>query len=814
MDLVDPPTIGGKFSWINRSCRAMSRFDRLFLSDKFIVDWKVEGQSIGERDVSDHAQIWIKDNKRNWGPKPFRFNNLWFDHDSFFNFVELEWKKMSVKGRGDYCLVEKLKVLKGYIAKWNKDVFGWIDLKIDNAGKEMNFLDNQFAHFAGNVPEEMVLERSRANIEFWDNLNKKECLIRKKSRQLWLSKGECNTGFFHNSLKDRRRRNSLCTLDSRRGRLEEVSEVKHFIFNHFKSFYKEEVVGRQNLSGLSFKELNRSKSIDLERLFTKMEIKEAIWACDELIPKNTNPQNIGEYRPICLVGSIYKILAKILAARLKVVIGSLISYNQTAFVPDMNMMDGFLLVNEIIDWSRRNKKKCLLLKVEFKKAYDSVSWEYIREMIRRMGFGVRWMKWMEACIFTSHMSVLVNGSATKDFKVQKGLRQGDPLSPFLFVPAIEGEWLFNSATAFISCKKGGISFKLLGILVGESPRKKKVWAEFTLSFYKAPGKVLEEIRRLQSNFLLSGKVDKKSIHWVNWDKIYKPKKKGGLGVRDVREVNKALILKWKWRILKEDNAIWSRFVLLRYHYPELKVQAPRGEMCCKDDSIWWRDINNNDLLDEFVVNGFSGCYKCNCKNEKDTLFWHNFWLGDQSLRESFPELFDMSTIKNCAVADLMVLENGRYKWTPGLLFGSSGVLAAAAAAVLDSAGCARLCTELDVMQLNVAENDGFSWCINSENDFKVASISNIVSVSKTFAWAPNVIKLLKVMWNLKIPPKMKVFAPRFFVGRIPSNDNLLKRGMTNLDNLDFVFCGMHLENFSHLFFNCHIVKDIWKSMYG
>ncbi|XP_058750807.1 uncharacterized protein LOC131623815 [Vicia villosa] len=124
MDLVDPPTIGGKFSWSNKSGSAMSRLDRFLLSNSFIDDWNVEGQSIGG--------------------------------------VE----KIEVKGRGDFCLVEKLKAIKSKIRMWNKEVFGWIDLNIEVAGKEMHFLDNKFAHFAGNVPEEIVVQRSKAAIDF------------------------------------------------------------------------------------------------------------------------------------------------------------------------------------------------------------------------------------------------------------------------------------------------------------------------------------------------------------------------------------------------------------------------------------------------------------------------------------------------------------------------------------------------------------------------------------------------------------------------------------------------------------------------
>ncbi|XP_058755201.1 uncharacterized protein LOC131628386 [Vicia villosa] len=185
-----------------------------------------------------------------------------------------------MKGRGDFCLVEKLKALKLKISLWNKEVFGWIDLNIEEAGKEMHFLDNKFAHFAGNVLEEEVAKRSKAAIVFWDNLYKKEGFLRLKSRQLWLAEGDCNTRYFHNSLKERRRWNSLCSLLSSRGVLEDVNEVKDFTFNHFKSFFEESEEGRPIISGLDLKKLHDSEGLSIERPFMELEIKEAIWSCD------------------------------------------------------------------------------------------------------------------------------------------------------------------------------------------------------------------------------------------------------------------------------------------------------------------------------------------------------------------------------------------------------------------------------------------------------------------------------------------------------------------------------------------------------
>jgi hypothetical protein len=91
-----------------------------------------------------------------------------------------------------------------------------------------------------------------------------------------------------------------------------------------------------------------------------------------LIPKVANPQQIADYRPISLVGCMYKVLAKVLANRLKLVIGKVIAETQSAFVKDRQILDGILIANEVVDDAKKRKKEMLMFKVDFEMAYDSV----------------------------------------------------------------------------------------------------------------------------------------------------------------------------------------------------------------------------------------------------------------------------------------------------------------------------------------------------------------------------------------------------------------------------------------------------------
>nr|XP_043636129.1 uncharacterized protein LOC122607256 [Erigeron canadensis] len=166
-----------------------------------------------------------------------------------------------------------------------------------------------------------------------------------------------------------------------------------------------------------------------------------------LIPKKKDPISLDDYRPIALVGIINKVISKVLACRLKKVLGTVISLNQTAFLGGRCIMDGPLILNELIATVKKRKDKAFLFKIDFAKAYDNVNWGFLMSILEKMGFPSLWCKWIFGILSSARSSVLVNGSPTYEFQCYKGMRQGDPISPFLFLVVMEAlTVLINRAT--------------------------------------------------------------------------------------------------------------------------------------------------------------------------------------------------------------------------------------------------------------------------------------------------------------------------------------------------------------------------------
>nr|GFA49705.1 RNA-directed DNA polymerase, eukaryota [Tanacetum cinerariifolium] len=261
--------------------------------------------------------------------------------------------------------------------------------------------------------------------------------------------------------------------------------------------------------------------------------------------------------PINLIGSLYKVIAKVLENRLVTALDDIVDGIQSAFVTDRQILDGPFILNEIVHWCKNKKKQSMIFKVDFKKAYDSVRWDFIDDIFRRFGFEDKWCKWIQSCLYLSRGSVLVNGSPTKEFQFHKGLKQGDSLSPFLFILVMESlhvsfqrvvdAGLFNGIKLDSSLQISHLFYTDDAIFMGQ-------WNQCNIDtiiqvldvFYRAPclminmkknnlmgisvdsNKVLQNMESIRARFFNGADVNSKKPSWVRWKSV--------LVAKDVRVV--------------------------------------------------------------------------------------------------------------------------------------------------------------------------------------------------------------------------------------------------------------------------------------
>jgi len=252
---------------------------------------------------------------------------------------------------------------------------------------------------------------------------------------------------------------------------DEPAVVKEEVRRFFARRFQEDDFDRPTLDGISFKAINSMQNDMLVERFKEEEIKRVVWSggsdrspgldglnfkfikqfwevikpdflrfFDEfyvngvfprglnasfiaLIPKVADPQVLNDYRPISLIGCTYKILAKVLANKLKKVMHSIINERQSTFIEGRHMLHSVVIANEVVEEAKRCQKPCFVFKVDYEKAYDSMSWEFLFYMMRIMGFVSKWIQWMSGCLKSASISILVNGSPSCEFIPQKGLRQ-------------------------------------------------------------------------------------------------------------------------------------------------------------------------------------------------------------------------------------------------------------------------------------------------------------------------------------------------------------------------------------------------------
>ncbi|KAK1297668.1 hypothetical protein QJS10_CPB15g01193 [Acorus calamus] len=394
--------------------------------------------------------------------------------------VQNAWE-LEVKGTAMFRLVSKLKQVKAALKQWYREEVGPMQ---HNLERQRFFLEEVQKKLQGDPLNQQLLHiESEARREYKNTLTSEESMIRQKSRQNWLKLGDSNSAFFYASFASRKAHNTLRKVTLQNGsQSENPDTVKSFTVDFFKRLLNQRTHKKPSRMDFLTKLSNHEVALLIEEVSEKeiyVTLKsmkassspgpdgfnafffQACWPVvgADVVLAEANADSLDKFRPISLCGTIYKLITKIMASRLQVVLPKLISLNQTAFIKGRKISQGILLAHELVRYlSHGGLAQQAAIKVDLQKAFDSIQWQFVYEVLHGMHFPKRWVEWIKECIETPCFSVLINGSPEGFFKSSCGLRQGDPLSPLLFVLVMEA--FSQSLEAAISNNQIGSYLKI------------------------------------------------------------------------------------------------------------------------------------------------------------------------------------------------------------------------------------------------------------------------------------------------------------------------------------------------------------------
>ncbi|KAL0011105.1 hypothetical protein SO802_006213 [Lithocarpus litseifolius] len=432
--MIDIGFSGPRFTWTNRrevQALIQERIDRVFVNPSWCLLYPEARVVHLTRCHSDHCPVMLQvlPKVQRRGNRPFKFQTCWLSDPSYPHVVNQAWRHSD-------ALEEAIKHFKRDAINWNKVQFGNIFARKKNIMARLNGIQRTLSI----RPSSFLLNLENALLKELDVvLNQEEELWALKSRVNWMIQGDRNTSFYHVSTLVRRKRNQIVAIKDATGEwLSEEDEVKEFIRNGFNEVYTTSLLSANKAAPERSQwqaSLTEEEKTSISGVATEDEVKAALCTHIALIPKIQGPETLGNYRPISLCNTGYKIVTKIIVARLRPYLDKLISPLQAAFVPGRKGVDNAIIAQEVIHTlsKKRGRVGYMALKIDLEKAYDKLEWSFIRETLIRVNLPSDLIDIIMSCVSTVFTAVLFNGEAIDTIYPSRGIRQGDPLSPYLFI---------------------------------------------------------------------------------------------------------------------------------------------------------------------------------------------------------------------------------------------------------------------------------------------------------------------------------------------------------------------------------------------
>ncbi|GAU34270.1 hypothetical protein TSUD_321160 [Trifolium subterraneum] len=719
--------MGFKFTWrgpvYHGGQRIYERLDRALCNSNWRLMFPDGFVKVLTRvEYSDHHPILIstKAAPHLVAPRQFHFESAWFLEPYYTGMLQQNWNN-NVSITNNLVSIEKA------IKEWK---FHTIDQVLHQKKHLLARIGGvQHSLQRGLNRGGMRRLEKRLQDELSSIIRKEELMWYQRSRAKWLKDGDRNTKYYHLKTINRKRRNNVNMLKNDSGQwVDDVFQIRNLATDFYRRLFADNQISRAwHNTSITYPVLDTVVMNQLAAPICEGEVKKAVFSMHPwkapgpdgfsagfyqkswdivgktiynfvenvwhnpsaiaevnqtdicLIPKVDKPEFVTQFRPISLCNTNYKIVSKVIVERLKECVASLVSPYQTGFVPGRNIHENIVAAKEMAHTMNymKGRNGAFAVKVDLSKAYDKLSWEFIWKVLVEIKFSEPLINIIMHSISSVMTNVKWNDTRTDFFRPQRGIRQGDPISPYLFVLCMdklshiilqaveEGKWrgikagrngpmishlmfaddllLFGSASVDqmrcvvdslnlfcsmsgqeVSQDKTSVMFsrnverslrtkllsitgyketsnfgKYLGVplhgralkkadfqyLLDQASMKLSLWKANHLSFAGRvtlaksvieaipnypmmssliPKACLDEIQRIQRNFIWGDTEQKRKYHAIGWEKIVVTKDMGGLGMRKLDIMNKTCLCKLGWKLQAGGDALWCSVLRGKY----------------------------------------------------------------------------------------------------------------------------------------------------------------------------------------------------------------------------------------------------------